>query len=68
MTPETSNIILIAILILIAWIVVRIELRNKNNDQLTRLDIRLEEHLKKIDQLDSRLNDLKQDQTETISN
>jgi len=68
MTPETSNIILIAILILIAWIVVRIELRNKNNDQLTRLDIRLEEHLKKVDLLDQRLNELKQDQTETISN
>lgn len=67
LTPETSNIILIAILILIAWIVVRIELQSKNNDQLTRLDIRLEEHLRKIDQLDQRLNDIKQDQTETIS-
>lgn len=68
LTPETSNLILIAILILIAWIVVRIEFRNKNNEQLTRLDTRLEEHSKKVDQLDSRLNDLKQDQTEAISN
>jgi len=68
LTPDTSNIILIAILILIAWIVVRIEFRNKNNEQLTRLDVRLEEHSKKVDQLDSRLNDLKQDQTEAISN
>ncbi len=67
LTPETSNIILIAILILIAWIVMRIELWNKNNDQPTRLDIRLEDNLKKIEQLDHRLNDLKQDQTETIS-
>jgi len=68
LTPETSNIILIAILILIAWVVVRVEFQNKNNEDLTRLDIRLEEHLKKIDQLDQRLNDLRQDQTETISN
>jgi len=68
LTPETSNIILIAILILIAWIVVRIEFRNKNNEQLTRLDARLEEHSKKVDQVDQRLNDLKQDQTEAISN
>jgi DNA recombination protein RmuC len=68
LTPETSNIILIAILILIAWIGVRIEFRNKNNEQLTRLDARLEEHSKKVDQVDQRLNDLKQDQTEAISN
>jgi DNA recombination protein RmuC len=68
LTSEASNIILIALLILVAWIALRIELQKKNNEQLTRLDTRLEEHSKKVDQLDQRLNDLKQDQTEAISN
>ncbi len=67
LTPEITNIIFVATLILIAWIAVRIELKKENNEQLTRLDTRLEEHSKKVGQLDQRLNDLKQDQTEAIS-
>jgi len=68
LTPEASNIILIALLILVVWVALRIEFRQKNDEQLTRLDTRLEEHSKKIDQLDQRLNEIKQDQTEAISN
>lgn len=68
LTPEASNIILVALLILLVWIAVRIEFQKDNNEQLTRLDTRLEEHSKKVDQLDHRLNDLKQDQTEAINN
>lgn len=68
LTPEAINIILIAILILVAWIALRTEFQKKNSGQLTRLDTRLEEHSKKVDLLDQRLNDLRQDQTETISN
>ena len=67
LTPEITNTILMAILTLIAWLVIRIEFRKKDNEQFTRLDTRLEDHSKKVDQLDRRLNDLKQEQTETIS-
>lgn len=71
LTSPAGNLILIALLILLVWIAVRIESQNKNNEQLTRLDTllntRLDEHLKRVDQLDQRLNDIRQNQSETIS-
>jgi len=62
-TPMLADILLIAILVLLVWLVFR--LRNTaDGSQATRLDTRFEEQHRRLEGIGQRLTDLKMEQTE----
>ncbi|MGH8120741.1 MAG: DNA recombination protein RmuC, partial [Gammaproteobacteria bacterium] len=64
LTPLLADILLIAILLVLVWLVFR--LRNTGNDsQATRLDTRFEEQHRRLEGIGQRLTDLKLEQTES---
>jgi len=64
LTPMLADILLIAILVLLVWLVFR--LRNTaDGSQATRLDTRFEEQHRRLEGIGQRLTDLKLEQTET---
>ena len=61
-----TNILLLVLLVLAVWLVFSQVLKSTSSD-FTRLDIRLEEHIKRLAQLEERLADLKLSQQESAS-
>ena len=57
MPPIVADIILIALLLLVVWIVIRTSVQAKDKENIIRLETKLDEYAKRISSLDEKLNE-----------
>lgn len=62
LSPILTDILLFLLLVLVLWIIIRGTGKAPNDASTTRLDTRLEEHIRRIAEIEERINQLKLDQ------
>jgi DNA recombination protein RmuC len=67
MPPIVADIILIVLLLLVVWIVIRTSAQARDKENIIRLETKLDEYAKRISSLDEKLNDLKLEQQDALS-
>ncbi|MFT5132455.1 MAG: DNA recombination protein RmuC, partial [Gammaproteobacteria bacterium] len=62
-----TDIVLIVLLLMVFWIAFRVAGKSRHSEDITRLETKLDEYLRRINSLDERLGQLKLDQQESTS-
>ena len=67
LTPIITDLLLVALFVLVLWIAISLTRKSSHDETFTRLEVRLEEHVKRIGQIEERLGELKIEQQEAAS-
>ena len=65
--PIVSEILPLLLSLIILWVLIRLQSGSSQNDELVRLQTRLDEYSRRFDKLDEKLNELRLEQQSAAS-